>query len=759
MEPGEGARPLPRLRFVALPVFGVGAGSVGVVEGEPVGSPPVGDEPEGEASEGEAAVVASPRVLALDGLRAVAVAAVLLYHAGVPGVPGGFLGVDVFFVLSGYLIAGLLAHEYIAAGGVALRRFYLRRARRLLPALFTVVAGVCVFVVWRLPGEAAGFRDDATASLLYLTNWWFVARGQSYFGGAGRPSLLLHLWSLAVEEQFYLVWPAFLLVALGRASLGVVAHAERVRALWRAVGWATLLSACSIGLTALLYSPWRDPSRIYYGTDTRAFELLIGVIAALVQIARAEHHDEAAADAPRSARPQVVRRVAAELGSFLALAAILWAFAAMSAGDSVLYPLGLVALSLAAVVLIRTLVSGTAVAGLLASKPFVWLGERSYALYLWHWPIFDATRPGTDLAWLPPAVFVLRVTLSVLLADLTYRFIENPIRHGALGRAGARARVALRDRRPAVPVATAGAVLAVVAAAAMLADTLLVTAAAHPADARAVAVDTGPAAALAGAAGAIPASRTPHNAVLKDQSHAATPDDVPSYPTALPAPPAHPPRVALVGDSQGMTLALNSPPDTAAYLTLLDATTEGCGLLGGRISSGGARRDLDAECGHSVAKWAARVQRDRADDAVLMIGAWDLFDEHVDGAALPFGTPAWDAYFADRLTAAVNALTATGLPRLDLALLPCYRPVRAPGASGGLWPERGDDTRTAHVNSLLSAYVKSSAHRVHALYPPPEFCQDAAISTSRAYRWDGVHYYKPGARLYLRTAIPQLLAP
>jgi hypothetical protein len=216
--------------------------------------------------------------------------------------------------------------------------------------------------------------------------------------------------------------------------------------------------------------------------------------------------------------------------------------------------------------------------------------------------------------------------------------------------------------------------------------------------------------------------------------------------------------VALIGDSQGMTLYLNRPPDTAGYLRLLDDTTEGCDFLGGRISSGaGDRRDLDAECGGTVAKWASRVTRDHADTALLMVGAWDLFDEQVDGAALPFGTAGWDAYFDTRLAAAVSTLKATGLPQLDLALLPCYRPVHTSGSSGGLWPERGDDSRVAHVNALLTAYADDPAHHVRAVYPPSQFCQDPTIAASRSYRWDGVHYYKPGARLYLRNAIPQLL--
>ncbi|WP_194919160.1 acyltransferase family protein [Catenulispora rubra] len=759
-----------------LPVFGTASGrSVGGVraddvaelrtiagiearghQAEPEPEPELEQDPEQQEHDPESdpATRVLTRIPALDGLRALAVAAVLLYHAGISRARGGFLGVDVFFVLSGYLITGLLAREYLATGAVALRRFYHRRARRLLPALFVVLAAVCAYVVLRLPGEAVGFRGDATASLFYVTNWWFVANGQSYFGGTGRPSLVMHLWSLAVEEQFYVVWPVFLLVALGRSPQSE--RAERVRALWRAVGWATLLAVCSVGLTVLLYSPWRDPSRVYYGTDTRAFELLIGVLAALLQVARATLRQpvtaEAGAETHVEARSTAltVRRIAIESASFLTLAGILWAFAAVPASSPTLYPVGLIAVSVASAVLIRTLVSGTAVSGLLAGRPFVWLGERSYALYLWHWPIFDVTRPGVDVAWPPQTVLLVRILLSVVLADLTYRFIETPIRHGALGRAAARAREAFGRRELGVPLATAGSALAVVAAAAMLADTLVTTAAAHPVDARAVAVDNRPAAAL----------DEPHGSVPLPHPHAApvNGDGAPSYPTALPPRPAHPPRVALIGDSQGMTLYINRPPDTAAYVHLLNDTTEGCDFLGGRISSGaGDRRDLDAECGATVAKWASRIERDHADTALLMVGAWDLFDEQVDGAALPFGSSGWDAYFTDRLAQTVSTLKATGLPQLDLALLPCYRPTHTAGSSGGLWPERGDDSRIAHVNTLLASYAQDPAHHVRALYPPAQFCQDPTIASSRSYRWDGVHYYKPGARLYLRNAIPQLL--
>jgi hypothetical protein len=212
-----------------------------------------------------------------------------------------------------------------------------------------------------------------------------------------------------------------------------------------------------------------------------------------------------------------------------------------------------------------------------------------------------------------------------------------------------------------------------------------------------------------------------------------------------------------------MTLLLNKPADTARYLTLADDTTEGCGLLGGRIvSRSGSRRDLDAECARSFGRWASRAAAGHADIAVLMIGAWDVFDDQVGGDSLGFGTPGWDQYFDSRLDQVVASLKNAGVPRIELALLPCYRPVKIPGSAPGSWPERGDDQRIRHVNTLLSAYAGNAgnaANPVEALYPPPAFCDDPVISASRAYRWDGVHFYKPGAKLYLRTAIPQLLAP
>src|SRR5918992_2342578 len=213
-------------------------------------------------------VIGLPYAPGLDGLRALAVIAVLLYHAELSWLPGGFLGVEVFFVISGYLITALLLTEWWQHGRVDLKRFWIRRARRLLPALYLLLAVTLAYAVLFLPGEVAGLRGDVIAALGYVTNWYLVLGNESYFEAIGRPSLLKHLWSLAVEEQFYLLWPPVLALGLG---VGATRWRER-RVLLVALAGA----AASALLMALLYRPEVDPSRIYFGTDTRATGLLIG---------------------------------------------------------------------------------------------------------------------------------------------------------------------------------------------------------------------------------------------------------------------------------------------------------------------------------------------------------------------------------------------------------------------------------------------------------------------------------------------------
>ena len=215
-----------------------------------------------------------PYLPGLDGLRALAVVAVLLYHAGLPWIPGGFLGVEVFFVLSGYLITALLLTEWRRLGRVDLKAFWWRRARRLLPALYLVLIATLAYAVVFLPGEVAGLRGDVLAALGYVTNWYLVFGHESYFEAVGRPSLLKHLWSLAVEEQFYLFWP--LVFWLG-VSFGATRWRTR-RLLFVALAGA----AAAALLMANLYRPEVDPSRLYFGTDTRVTGLLVGAALAFV---------------------------------------------------------------------------------------------------------------------------------------------------------------------------------------------------------------------------------------------------------------------------------------------------------------------------------------------------------------------------------------------------------------------------------------------------------------------------------------------
>jgi peptidoglycan/LPS O-acetylase OafA/YrhL len=223
----------------------------------------------GEASTRRASgEVRLPYLPGLDGLRALAVIAVLLYHAELPWIPGGFLGVEIFFVISGYLITTLLLAEWRQRGRIDVKAFWLRRARRLLPALYLLLVVTLAYAVVFLPGEVAGLRADAIAAFGYVTNWYLVLGHESYFEAIGRPSLLKHLWSLAVEEQFYLLWPPLLALGL---SVGAARWRER-----RVLLVTLALAVASALLMALLYRPEVDPSRIYFGSDTRAAGLLIG---------------------------------------------------------------------------------------------------------------------------------------------------------------------------------------------------------------------------------------------------------------------------------------------------------------------------------------------------------------------------------------------------------------------------------------------------------------------------------------------------
>ncbi|MGD9737534.1 MAG: acyltransferase family protein [Solirubrobacterales bacterium] len=378
-----------------------------------------------------------PYMPGIDAMRALAVLAVFGYHAGVGWLPGGFLGVDVFFVISGYLITSLLLREFQRGGHIELGRFWLRRAQRLLPAVAVLIAVSIALAAIFAPERLEAMRGDALASLFYFANWHFVFGHESYFEQFGRPSLFTHLWSLSVEEQFYLFWPlAFAagmkLFGRRRLLLGVLAGA-----------------LASVALAWILFDPGGDASRVYYGTDTHAVGLLAGVALALVW---------SPIELRRHRAGPLVGPILDAVG-VLALGYLVLSFLHVHDYDLALWHGGYLWLAIATALLLAALAHPAARLGpILGQKPMLWLGLRSYSFYLWHWPVLALTRPGVDVA-LPRGVLIpLQLLATLALAELSYRYVELPFRGRAKLPAGVPDRW-LRAARPALIAAALAVVL------------------------------------------------------------------------------------------------------------------------------------------------------------------------------------------------------------------------------------------------------------------------------------------------------------
>ena len=376
----------------------------------------------------------------LDGLRAVAVLGVLAYHLGIAAIPGGFLGVSVFFTLSGYLISDLILTRTFK-GEFSLRSFWLARGRRLLPAMFLMLVAVMAWVTVIGPRQGDSFRQAAGTSSLYVNNWWQVTKKVSYFAQFDHPGVLNHLWSLAVEEQFYIVWPLVLLV-LARYVREIDLRPTRPRLALCILG----LAAVSTVLMAVLFHPGSDPSRVYYGTDTRASGVLLGAALAIV------------------APPWLMRRRVAPgavqsltLIGAVGLAGLTLMMLQTTEFSPFTYRGGFVVVDLLTLAVIIALVhpARTIWAKVFAFEPLLWIGRRSYGIYLWHWPVFVLTRPRADIALDGLPLLALRLALTFGIAELSYRFVEMPVRNGVLARWWARRSdpnglLPLRWRRPAL---------------------------------------------------------------------------------------------------------------------------------------------------------------------------------------------------------------------------------------------------------------------------------------------------------------------
>ncbi|WP_254868262.1 acyltransferase family protein [Corynebacterium sp. Marseille-Q2823] len=346
----------------------------------------------------------------LDGLRGLAVLAVVIYHFFGDLLPGGYLGVDMFFVLSGFLITSLLVREFAVTGRISLTDFWIRRFRRILPAALVVLC-LCTALVAMIGGDlAVGIREQFLGTFFFVNNWTQIATSQTYFA-PNEVQVFAHYWSLAVEEQFYLLWP---LLMFGAFAL------SRRQPKRLPIALSLVLAVASAAAMALLFTPGEDPTRVYYGTDTHAFGLLIGALLSLLLTSTSK---EAKADSWASTSTGVIAGTVGALALVGYLAQLVW----MSADLGVTYRGGLVLTSLLGAAMIWGVVRETGpLTWLFRTRVMRWLGQRSFSLYLWHWPVVMILRELSDApAWL---LGLLALPLSFLLAEVTYQFVENPFR-------------------------------------------------------------------------------------------------------------------------------------------------------------------------------------------------------------------------------------------------------------------------------------------------------------------------------------------
>ena len=385
---------------------------------------------------------------ALDGLRTLAVVAVVLYHLNLTWAQGGLLGVTIFFVLSGYLITRLLLNEIAKTGRIDLKSFWIRRIRRLFPAVVTVVVVTCALCTVFNHVMLTKMRPDILPSLLFFNNWWQIMQDVSYFNALGDPSPLTHFWSLAIEEQFYLIWPPLLLAM-------VSVHMSKPNTRRVVLG----LAAVSAVAMMVLYNPATDPSRVYYGTDTRVFSLLLGAWMAFIpdrdlaparlvrhlgldRLAGAAKHGKSKGDTAEAAttKPSELARFWSSPASIDLMGVVglvgLAAMVALTNGYTAFqYRGGTLLCSILTLMVIAACVQPQGmVARALAAEPLVWIGKRSYSIYLWHYPLLLLMNPVANINDTPWWHYILQVLLVVAVAECSYRFIETPFRKGAFGR-------------------------------------------------------------------------------------------------------------------------------------------------------------------------------------------------------------------------------------------------------------------------------------------------------------------------------------
>ncbi len=613
---------------------------------------------------------------------------------------GGFLGVDVFFVLSGFLITSLLLDELGRSGRIELAGFWIRRARRLLPALVLMVLTVAA-ARDLLPYQAlTGLRSDAIAAFLWMANWRFVAQQTDYFTQGAPPSPLQHAWSLGVEEQYYFVWPVLLIAV----TLLLAWRAKRYfqRATVGEVRFATFviatLGAAASAVAAIVFTTDATRDRIYFGTDTRAQALLIGSAASALLVR----------DWPALNRGWCMIRTrwgrrAARLLPLVGLAGLA-ALTHYATGNAAEFRHGLLlAAALAAAIVVAPVAveQRGAVARILAWRPLVWLGAISYGIYLWHWPIFLALN-GERTGWSGPALFAARCAATLAVAGVSYWLIEQPIRRWR------------PSRVPLLPLAAA-----TVASAA--AATMLV-----------VPVTTGPALREVGLPPGVSAV-------------AAVSPSPPGQPAPAPRPrdPNQPFTVSVFGDSIGWTMMHYLPPTPG--FRFIDHTVIGCSLVRGTpYRYIGQTLEQRPECDTWPGRWTTQIGQDRPDVALLIIGRWETVDRVNEGRWTHIGDPTFDGYLNAELQRALNIAGSTGV-RVMVATVPYSRGGEKP--DGRLYPEDQPD-RVNQWNTMLRNAV-SQHPNVSILDLNKKLSPDGVYTAkvdSIQVRSDGVHLTAEGVK-------------
>jgi peptidoglycan/LPS O-acetylase OafA/YrhL len=629
---------------------------------------------------------------ALDGVRAVAVLAVLVFHFGAEWLPGGFIGVDVFFALSGFLITSLLIREHRQTGRIDLWAFWGRRARRLLPALLLLLVVLAGWAAWiASPTSAASLRADAIAALLYVANWRFVSTEATYTATTDQ-SVLLHTWSLGVEEQWYLLLPLLL--------LGILRWAGR-RPL-RALGWAlAALGIASACLMTLLWSSGAGIERVYYGTDTRLFTLVSGALLALV----VERHG-------------LPSRRTADLVGVTGAVTLIAVAARVGPLNPWLFSGGLVLVALAASGLVLAAATpGSRTSTVLSWRPLVALGLVSYGVYLWHWPIRVILPTWPWMAWL---------VLTVGAAALSFRLVERPVRTASWSRLPGRLRAAL----PAVVMSAVAVTLVAATPATPPAST--VAGASAPDVPAPLQGEVGSRVRVEPPATVETSASLPPPPLADPRGPGLSPDEPPQ---ASLDPAGGPLDVVVLGDSVAFSLTWHAPEANLGLRTYGEHVL-GCGLTDHPLAFPGGGVLERPHCEGFVESWPQVIQEQPADAALLVAGAWELHDLRAGQRVLRLGTPEHDAVLRERWRLALGIATSGGRPAV-VTDAPCYD-VREPG------DPRGEALRIFHLNQLLVPLVgEYPAARLAPL--SSRLCPDGVGIGGLAARYDGVHFTAAGA--------------